>query len=250
MSHTSVGDAENRRIVLFKRDRVQNEQQSRSSHFEVSDYVQEASEEPEESEDTSNQCEPTPQTEVDQNNGATGTTVEKKKKKKKKPKSAASAQNAANSVCTVDVESALERAAANGNDDALLAEAKRLNERCNVIGCRERDRHALIGATCRFCGKRFCVQHAIPELHGCGDAAKTDARAAYRKQMLAAGATCGSSTASASACGTSGRSPGCYGLSEEKSAIRREYLQRKLDKKLDKLGASRKAHTKDSNSKK
>jgi hypothetical protein len=41
------------------------------------------------------------------------------------------------------------------------------------------------GSTCKHCGQRFCYEHALPEEHGCSDAARADARAT----LLAKGTT-------------------------------------------------------------
>ena len=29
-----------------------------------------------------------------------------------------------------------------------------------------------MGITCCFCSQKFCIKHTMPEMHGCGDAAK------------------------------------------------------------------------------
>uniref|UniRef100_A0A7S4N7Q0 AN1-type domain-containing protein n=2 Tax=Guillardia theta TaxID=55529 RepID=A0A7S4N7Q0_GUITH len=44
----------------------------------------------------------------------------------------------------------------------------------------------LIGSNCRHCKLRFCVGHGMPELHGCGKAAKEEARASWMLEQAQA----------------------------------------------------------------
>ena len=62
--------------------------------------------------------------------------------------------------------------------DALLAEYK--NDYCWAKGCKKEV--SLMGKNCDFCGQRFCIQHIMPEMHGCGDAAKQKARAGFKTE--------------------------------------------------------------------
>jgi hypothetical protein len=36
------------------------------------------------------------------------------------------------------------------------------------------------GQVCCFCGQKFCLPHCMPEMHGCGDAAKKSARGNFK----------------------------------------------------------------------
>lgn len=43
---------------------------------------------------------------------------------------------------------------------------------------------AMLGHVCQFCHLKFCLDHAIPEVHGCGDAVRTFARRAFQTNKL------------------------------------------------------------------
>lgn len=58
--------------------------------------------------------------------------------------------------------------------DSLLAEVTLADSTCGHAGCRKRAN--LLGLWCQFCRRRFCMEHGIPEVHGCADEAKKHAR--------------------------------------------------------------------------
>lgn len=60
------------------------------------------------------------------------------------------------------------------NDDELLDEAIRTNKLCSHSNCNQTV--TLVGQTCRNCGRVYCLEHHIPEIHGCGAAAHSAAR--------------------------------------------------------------------------
>ncbi|OEH77026.1 r3h domain-containing protein [Cyclospora cayetanensis] len=64
--------------------------------------------------------------------------------------------------------------------DALLEEHLAAAKRCSVGGCK--DSTDLLGRTCPYCRSRFCLRHALPEVHGCGDAAAAEAKKAFRAE--------------------------------------------------------------------
>ena len=66
--------------------------------------------------------------------------------------------------------------------DALLASSKR----CGAVGCAAATH--VIGSTCRHCNLRFCYEHGMPEVHGCGDAARAAARLGWKSGGAAAAA--------------------------------------------------------------
>lgn len=43
---------------------------------------------------------------------------------------------------------------------------------------------ALMGQRCQFCAKVFCLNHAMAEVHGCGDAVRAHARAQNKKAPI------------------------------------------------------------------
>jgi len=60
--------------------------------------------------------------------------------------------------------------------DSILAEYR--NDYCWAKGCKKDV--GLMGKICDFCGQKFCLPHLMPEMHGCGDAAKEKARAGFK----------------------------------------------------------------------
>ena len=53
--------------------------------------------------------------------------------------------------------------------DALLAAMMQDAKTCQYAGCKERvginAAEASLGQICRFCRKKFCYKHGIPEVH-------------------------------------------------------------------------------------
>ena len=85
---------------------------------------------------------------------------------------------------------------------------------------------ATLNVTCKFCRLRFCYSHGMPEIHGCGDAAKSAARQQIsRDGKLYSG---------------SGRP------SMLPDPTRKAQLQRRLDKKLNDMTDQRKTKSKPS----
>lgn len=62
--------------------------------------------------------------------------------------------------------------------DAMLAEMTLMDSSCGFQGCKMKIN--LLGLHCRFCSLRFCMEHNIPEVHGCAKAAKKHARQAAK----------------------------------------------------------------------
>ena len=58
--------------------------------------------------------------------------------------------------------------------DRLLESFNKLDTVCNAEKCKANV--ATLAQTCKFCRLRFCFNHGMPEIHGCGDAAKSAAR--------------------------------------------------------------------------
>lgn len=106
--------------------------------------------------------------------------------------------------------------------DAVLAEANLMNTVCNYPKCKSFT--TVLGQNCPYCMKRFCLSHHIPEGHGCGMAAKANARAVIKGGVLYQGS----------------------GVPEKRTdPNKKAHLQRKLDKKLNELSDSRKLKKKD-----
>ena len=102
--------------------------------------------------------------------------------------------------------------------DALIAMATQLNTKCQFPKCKAST--SCLGQNCEFCAKRYCLSHHIPEVHGCGDAAKQRARKLIVKEgVLYRGS------------GVPNKKP---------DPIKRAHMQRKLDSKLNDMADARK----------
>ena len=69
------------------------------------------------------------------------------------------------------------------NLDELLAEFKRKDSQCALQDCKKSV--LTLGQKCRYCSNLYCLGHRFPEVHGCAQAAKEQARSATSapKQM-------------------------------------------------------------------
>ena len=102
--------------------------------------------------------------------------------------------------------------------DALLAEVTLADNTCHFPQC---SKHInLIGFQCKFCKTRYCMEHSLAEVHGCGDAAKLQARKDLEREARQKGSK-------------------YYGA----TGIRRSQLQTKLTKKLEKKSVARQGKT-------
>ena len=63
--------------------------------------------------------------------------------------------------------------------DSLLAEATLANSTCAYTVCKKKVN--VLGLHCQFCRRKFCMEHGIPEVHGCADEAKRYARSTHAK---------------------------------------------------------------------
>ena len=110
--------------------------------------------------------------------------------------------------------------------DALLAEVKLTDSTCRYSKCSKNV--SLLGAQCQFCKSRFCMEHSLAEIHGCGDAAKEKARKDIQREGRH---------------NIIGSRP--YGL----SGVRRSQVQMKLTKELEDKATARESKKADSKSK-
>lgn len=101
-------------------------------------------------------------------------------------------------------ENKIEKANADASFDELLEAARQQDNICNAQRCKVKI--TILGQTCSYCNRRYCLEHSMPEVHGCGDRARRE----IRQTHLAS-----SQTASAS-------------VPERK----RPYLERKLQEKI------------------
>ena len=62
-----------------------------------------------------------------------------------------------------------------GDDlDSMLAELSLSDSTCKYSNCKKSVNY--VSQRCSFCSGRFCMAHGVPEIHGCGAAAKRHAR--------------------------------------------------------------------------
>ncbi|KAF3822350.1 hypothetical protein GH733_007724 [Mirounga leonina] len=107
--------------------------------------------------------------------------------------------------------------------EALVAAAIKADNMCGLAKCTASV--VTVGQLCLHCGRRFCLSHHLPEIHGCGERARAHARQRIsRDGVLYAGS------------GTKDRSL---------DPAKRAQLQRRLGKKLDELTSQRKSKRKE-----
>ncbi|XP_047374036.1 DNA-binding protein SMUBP-2 isoform X2 [Sciurus carolinensis] len=107
--------------------------------------------------------------------------------------------------------------------DALVSAAVKADSTCAHAKCSASV--VTLGQLCQLCGRRYCLSHHLPEVHGCGEKARAHARQRIsREGVLYAGS------------GAKDRSL---------DPARRAQLQRKLDKKLGELSSQRTSRRKE-----
>jgi len=102
--------------------------------------------------------------------------------------------------------------------DDLCEQFQKMSKVCNFEGCKVKVK--LIGADCKLCLVRFCLNHSMAELHGCGPAAKLAARQQIHRDHKIY--------------------PGSGTINKNVDPAKRKQLSRILDKKLDSLSDGRK----------
>ncbi|NXF92605.1 SMBP2 protein, partial [Eubucco bourcierii] len=113
--------------------------------------------------------------------------------------------------------------AAEEDIDALISAAVQADSTCGFPRCKASV--TVLGQLCPHCSRRYCLSHHIPEVHGCGEKAKAQARQRLSREGILY--------------------PG--GGSKDKSLdpARRAHLQQRLDKKLNELTSQRKSKKKE-----
>uniref|UniRef100_A0A3P8Z6X8 DNA-binding protein SMUBP-2 n=1 Tax=Esox lucius TaxID=8010 RepID=A0A3P8Z6X8_ESOLU len=107
--------------------------------------------------------------------------------------------------------------------DSLIAAVVKAERVCSFVKCKTSVVH--LGQLCSFCNRQYCLGHHIPEVHGCGDLAKANARMRISKEgVLYAGS----------------------GLKDKSvDPNRKAYLHRKLDSRLKDMEKQRKTKPKE-----
>ncbi|KAJ8919654.1 hypothetical protein NQ315_006181 [Exocentrus adspersus] len=63
--------------------------------------------------------------------------------------------------------------AVNAKDlDEVLQKVTDVDTICHFTKCKNRTKDFAI--QCKYCNKRFCTSHGLPEIHGCGEAVRRD----------------------------------------------------------------------------
>ena len=186
------------------------------------------------------------------------------KKKKKNPSSPAVSVSAASAAASSSgsgaassgsrsllVDPVAELATASAQDEeALLEKARALNKQCGFRGCRNST--ALFGelCACQHCRLRFCLSHAQPEVHGCGDAARRAAREQLRTEFERAGGQRVPDSATRRERPAGVGLGALYGGGAEGREARHDALRKRLDRKLNKMAELRKPASESANNKK
>ncbi|NWV82166.1 SMBP2 protein, partial [Dasyornis broadbenti] len=113
--------------------------------------------------------------------------------------------------------------AAGEDFDALISAAMEADRTCGFPRCKASV--TTLGQLCHHCQRLFCLSHHIPEVHGCGDKAKVQARQRISREGLLY--------------------PGSGSKDKSLDPTKRAHLQRRLDKKLSELTSQRKGKKKD-----
>ena len=106
--------------------------------------------------------------------------------------------------------------------DSLCDQFQKLDKVCNFPKCKVLV--ATIGVNCKFCGLRFCLNHSMAEVHGCGE----EARKAARQQISREGRLV----------------PGSGAVQHKPDREKRAQLEKRLDKKLLEKNEQRKTKAK------
>ncbi|TNN86984.1 DNA-binding protein SMUBP-2 [Liparis tanakae] len=136
----------------------------------------------------------------------------------KKPKSAKGKSRVKPGACGIAAA-----AAPDEDFDTLLDAVIKAERVCSFVRCKASV--LMLGQLCLFCNRQYCLSHHIPEVHGCGDKAKSHARMRISKEgVLYAG---------------SGKKD------KSMDPNKKAYLQRKLDSKLKDMSSQRKPKNKE-----
>ncbi|RWS17111.1 DNA-binding protein SMUBP-2-like protein [Dinothrombium tinctorium] len=108
------------------------------------------------------------------------------------------------------------------NFDELIATFTKLDKICAFNECKSKT--SVLGQSCSFCKRNFCISHSMPEVHGCEDAARAHAKSTFRKV---------------------GKLNAGLGYSSQKTdPLTRKQLEKQLEKKVNEMVEKRKAKRK------
>ncbi|CAH2001811.1 unnamed protein product [Acanthoscelides obtectus] len=75
-------------------------------------------------------------------------------------------------------EQDIKKAVNSKNLDEVIQKVKAVDNSCSFEKCKARIE--LFAIECKFCDRRFCTSHGLPEIHGCGEAVRREEK---RKMM-------------------------------------------------------------------
>ena len=158
--HESVGEGEERHIVVKKKSKQRSQQKS-SDLNQNKDSIEK---------DMSSKCD----TNLPQiKNKTKQNSTQNKEKPKLKPKNVENPQNLNKRLEMADTE----------DIDSLIALVKKSDNTCSHSKCKTNI--TVLGQKCEFCGLRFCLTHSMPEIHSpeiCGQKIKDLLRSQARKE--------------------------------------------------------------------
>ena len=213
--HESTGEGQERHIVVKKKTDIRS--CKTSTAMNKLDECMEIHSEPTTSTTNEKLLEKKPNKPKPKNDKKLDKSKEKSNKNDVKHKETNNSNNTKKSLTLPDTE----------DIDSLIELVKKNDNTCSYSKCKTNI--AVLGQKCQFCGLRFCLTHAMPEIHsadGCGQQIKNHLRSQARKEgKLYSG---------------SGE-PTKKGLDLHK----RNYLEKKLTNKLSDMSNERKAKKSD-----
>lgn len=74
-------------------------------------------------------------------------------------------------------EKLLQEAVKSDDLDTVLKNIQKVDNVCAFTKCKNRTSDFSID--CKYCSRRYCTSHGLPEIHGCGDAVRKDERSKF-----------------------------------------------------------------------
>jgi len=180
LSHQSVGENDKRVITISK----QKSTTTTTTTTSVSDKKDQVEEEEKENQNIDDDDEDDENSDTESTTtGGTNNSGNKKSTKKKKKKSNTTNNN--NNTKNNNKGNNAKKSSTKSADE-LLKEFEALEFRevdlttCGMKGCGKNVE--ILGRVCQFCTRKYCTQHALYEIHGCGEKAKFKAREDWFKQ--------------------------------------------------------------------
>lgn len=75
-------------------------------------------------------------------------------------------------------EKQLQEATKSEDLDTVLQNIQKIDNVCAFTKCKKRT--ADFSIDCKYCNRRFCTTHGLPEIHGCGEAVRKDEKSKFQ----------------------------------------------------------------------